>query len=103
MKQIVQELRSTLGKMDLALGSIPESIVWIDQEGRLLWCNRSFTQLCGSRLAALRGRQLLSLLPLELNGERLSTEDHPVTRILAGEGREAREYRYWTQEDSLTL
>jgi two-component system sensor histidine kinase/response regulator len=41
---IIKELRATLGKMELALGSIDEAIVWTEEDGSIQWCNTTFDQ-----------------------------------------------------------
>jgi len=77
------ELRSTLGKMEIALGSISDSIVWTDNAGRIQWCNTSFDNLIGSPHIAILGKHLAQLLPLSEHGIRLPDKGHPANRILS--------------------
>jgi PAS domain S-box-containing protein len=77
------ELRSTLGKMEIALGSISDSIVWTDHSGLIQWCNTSFDNLIGSPHIAILGKHLAQLLPLSEHGIRLPDRGHPANRILS--------------------
>ena len=36
---LINELRTTLGKMEMAFSTIAEAIVWTDAKGRIEWCN----------------------------------------------------------------
>ena len=40
----LQELRATLGKMEIALGAVDTPIVWTDEHGIIQWCNKSFNR-----------------------------------------------------------
>ena len=77
------ELRSTLGKMEVALGSIADAIVWTDHTGRIQWCNKPFDKLIGSPHIAILGKHIAELLPLMEHGIRLPDKGHPANQILS--------------------
>lgn len=83
MTQMTARLRSTLGKMELALGSLAEAIVWTDQEGRIQWCNSTFHRFARRPHLALLGRPLMSILPLNQGGEPVDAAHYPAHRVLA--------------------
>ncbi|MBL8212693.1 MAG: PAS domain-containing protein [Bryobacterales bacterium] len=91
-EHLISELRGTLGKMDLALGSITEAIAWTTARGTLEWCNAPFENLVGERRLTLIGRDVLELLPLEQDGTRVPRQTHPLTRGIRGELVEAEAY-----------
>ena len=76
--QLVAELRFTLGKMEVALASLAQSIVWTDGEGRLQWANASFCALLGKTKIEVLGQKIVTLLPLSQDGTILSSESHPL-------------------------
>ena len=78
----LKELRSTLGKIEVALGSISDAIVWTDQTGRVQWCNKSFDKLVGNPHILNLGKSLVELLPLNEHGTPLPDKGHPVNLIL---------------------
>jgi PAS domain S-box-containing protein len=79
----LSELRSTLGKMEIALGSISDAIVWTDNAGRIQWCNMSFDNLIGSSHITILGKHIAELLPLSEHGTRLPDIGHPANQILS--------------------
>ena len=80
----LRELRSTLGKLEVALGTISDAIVWTDQSGRIQWCNKPFDELVGSPHIVILGKYLAELLPFKEHGTRLPDKGHPVNLILHG-------------------
>jgi PAS domain S-box-containing protein len=78
----LKELRATLGKIEVALGTISDAIVWTDQTGRIQWCNKPFDELIGSPHIANLGKYLVELLPLAEHGTVLPDMAHPVNLIL---------------------
>ena len=65
---VIDELRETIGKMELALCEIKDSIVWTDATGEVRWCNKSFDQLVGKDHLSILGSDLSNLLPLASAG-----------------------------------
>jgi PAS domain S-box-containing protein len=78
----LSELRSTLGKMEVALGSISDAIVWTDHSGRIQWCNKSFDELIEKPHILNLGKYLAKLLPLREHGTPLPDKVHPANLIL---------------------
>lgn len=75
-------LRATLGKMELALATLVDAIVWGDEKGRVQWCNTSFERLLGKTRLQILGVPLIDLLPLELGGKPLDPDTHPAALLL---------------------
>lgn len=78
----MKELRATLGKLEVALGSIADAIVWTDRSGEIQWCNSPFDRLVGLPHIKVLGSELVELLPLKEHGTALPEEAHPVSLIL---------------------
>lgn len=63
---LVQELRRTLARLELALAQISDGLAITDGAGLLLWCNLAFEQLLGRSRLFLLGQPLLELLQAQL-------------------------------------
>jgi len=68
---LIQQLRRTLGRMEAAMGAIHDALAISDEQGRLLWCNDPFLQLCARPRLQCLGRSILWLLPSSVSGEPL--------------------------------
>ena len=60
--QTIDELRGTMGKMELALTEVADAIVWTNQEGRICWCNESFDKLTERDHLSILGEEFLKLI-----------------------------------------
>jgi len=74
----INQLRATLSKMEIALSTVEECIVWTNSQGQIKWCNASFERLLDQPRLFLLGTPLLNKLPLLLNGKGIHEKDHPV-------------------------
>jgi len=66
---LVQELRRTLARLELALGQIGDGLVITDGQGRVHWCNGSFEALLHQPRLLMLGRPLDVLLQANLDQE----------------------------------
>jgi len=62
--RLVSELRAALARMETALDSIPEGLVWTDAQGRVEWCNVGFERLVGRARIECLGKPWSSVCPL---------------------------------------
>ncbi len=62
---LVEQLRVTLSKMEVALGAVADAIVWTDETARVQWCNKSFTTLVKRSRLEVLGKDLSQLIYLE--------------------------------------
>ncbi|MEA5532946.1 PAS domain S-box protein [Crocosphaera sp. XPORK-15E] len=99
---VISELRATLGKMELALGSINEAIVWTGEDTGIQWCNTTFDRLVNQAHIAILGNPLPNLLPLVNQGQELAQSEHPVFKVLKQEF-STTEYEFITPDKTLIL
>jgi|CXWL01.1.fsa_nt_gi signal transduction histidine kinase len=100
---MMHELRSTLGKMELALGAIDDAIVWTDQDGRVQWANAVFSRLLWRPYIEFVGKPLDELLTLEQDGKVLESARHPVKRLSHGAKKIMETYRFYSEGKDLML
>lgn len=80
--RLIDELRTTLGKLEVALGAIHTAIVLADGKSIIQWCNSPFDRLVDLPHIQVLGGSLVKLLPLSLDGKPLSLETHPAKASL---------------------
>lgn len=71
--ELISQLRGTLGKLELVLGTVSEAIVWTDDAGSIQWCNAAFDRLAGRPHLEILGGQFNEILPLERAGRRVAS------------------------------
>lgn len=74
----INQLRFTLGKMEVALDAVENAIVWTDERGHIQWCNVIFEHLAACRRLMILGKPLLDILPLKRENNHLERELHPA-------------------------
>ncbi len=93
LEEVVQELRKTLGKFELALGTVKEAIVWTNIQGRVQWCNASFDQLVERDHLEVLGSSLKDVLPLEHRGPPMAPQEpYPLDKLVRSGKLEEEEY-----------
>ncbi|MFZ4558278.1 MAG: ATP-binding protein, partial [Pseudanabaena sp.] len=99
----LQELRSILGKMEIALGAVDSAIVWTNAEGRIQWCNKSFDRLVGKLHIMILGKELPPLLPLHYDGILVPAEKYPVALAMEKKGKISESYECYLREQGSIL
>jgi PAS domain S-box-containing protein len=83
----LDRLRTTLGKMEIALGTVNEAIAWTDSQGKVKWCNLTFDRLVKTPHILIVGKYLSELLPLKQSGESVPLVEHPVNLALKNQSK----------------
>jgi PAS domain S-box-containing protein len=78
----ITKLQATLGKMEIALSSISDAIVWTDHRGHIEWCNSTFNNLLNQSRIDILGKPVVDIFPLIEHGTLLPKKAHPVSIIL---------------------
>ena len=99
----IESLRSTLGKMEAALGAISEAIVWTDATGQIQWCNAAFDRLIGKPHIAILGGSIVDLIPLKEHGIPLPEKAHPVSLTLKNKIDKSGYYEFVRGERAIPL
>lgn len=99
---LVNELRATLGKMEVALGAIADAIVWTGSDGKIQWCNAAFDKLVNQPHILVLNVRLSDLLPLTQAGEYIESEFYPNVKILEGDYQPT-EYEFQQDNDLLIV
>jgi PAS domain S-box-containing protein len=99
-ERLILRLQETLGKMELALGSIQEAIVWTDRDGLIQWCNRGFDLLVEKPHILNLGKNINDLLAIELDGTSVPAKKHPI-QILQTKGTLEKSIYQLSREDGL--
>ena len=64
-QELIERMKATLGKLEVALGATHDSIAWTDGQGRIEWCNAPFDRLVGKQHMAVIGQDIQKVLPLD--------------------------------------
>lgn len=75
----MDSLRQTMGKLEIALGSVQESIVWINPTGSITWCNSRFEQLIGKPRIEFLGTNIVTVFALNQLGIPVQKSNYPTT------------------------
>jgi two-component system, NtrC family, sensor kinase len=95
----LKQLRSTLSKMEIALSTVEECIVWTDHQGRIKWCNGALERLLGQSRLFLLSASLQDKLPLAIDGSAITHGLHPVTLALEQHQTGKQSYEFQTGDD----
>jgi PAS domain S-box-containing protein len=90
----LDRLRTTLGTMEIALGTINEAIVWTDSQGKVQWCNTTFDRLVAIPHNLIIGKQLSELLSVRRSGQDISIAEHPVNLALKSQSKGQADYEF---------
>jgi len=99
----INQLRSTLGKMEIALGTVEEAIVWTDEQGKIQWCNRAFDELVNKAHIFVLGKQIIELLPLRQFDDNSSPAVHPYSLTLSTNAKSKGYYLFSQSSQELIL
>jgi PAS domain S-box-containing protein len=100
MEHLLKELRSTLAKMELALGTVDEGIVWTNQQGLILWCNAVFDRLVMRPHIFVLAHPITEILPLLMEDDQSPCQHHPFQRAISSRVK-GRQHYYFLQGEQL--
>lgn len=83
----LDEVRTTMGKMEIALGEVEDAIVWTDPHGIVNWCNAAFDRLTRRPHMDIIGARITEILPLKSEGRPVGPHAHPLARALGNDCR----------------
>ncbi|MCP4341265.1 MAG: SpoIIE family protein phosphatase [Desulfobulbaceae bacterium] len=85
LSPVIDELRETIGKMEVALSEIEDAIIWTDATGEVRWCNKAFDNLVGRSHLSILGSDLSELLPLKSPRNSVDSTEEPIQELLASD------------------
>ena len=85
ISEALDEIRTTMGKMEIALNEVEDAIVWTDQQSIVNWCNGAFDRLADLPHMDIIGSCLADILPLKRAGRRVGPAQYPVARALGND------------------
>lgn len=100
---LIDQLRGTLGRMEVALSTIIDAITWTDEQGKVKWSNATFDNLVGQHRFQVLGANLCDLLPLTQQGQVVPIDAHPVTLALENQSNDTGIYEFQGVDKSLFL
>lgn len=100
---LIGQLRTTLGKMEVALGVIGEAIAWTDSEGKIQWSNATFDRLVKRQRFQVLAANIVDLLPLEQQGQIVNRAAHPLSGVLNEQKEGSGIYEYKQGDRQLLL
>lgn len=102
-ENLLRELRATMGKLEIALSVIPDSILWTDESGIVQWCNASFDQLIKRPHLEILGAQFDDVLPLAQNNDSLTPKINPILQTVQSSQNHVTHWKYRKSGQFLTL
>ncbi|MBI2070140.1 MAG: PAS domain-containing protein [Elusimicrobia bacterium] len=76
--QLIEELRRSLGKLEMALNAIAQAMLYTNAKGEIQWCNAAFERMAQRRRLELLGTPLKKVMRLETSGKPLPWSKHPA-------------------------
>lgn len=64
-----------------AVGLVRDALAWIDDAGRIVWCNPAFETMVGADPPSVFGAPLSEMLHLLRDGQPVSGDEHPARRV----------------------
>ena len=100
---MLDELRSTLGKLEIALSSVIDALVWVSPKGEIQWSNKTFDSLVGKMHLEVLGAKLVEILPLKQNREFLIPANHPSNLVFKSSNTTSGIYEFLINDKTLIL
>jgi len=100
---LVDQLRATLGKMEVVLGVIADAIVWTGSDGKIQWCNSAFSKLVNQPHILTLNAKLSEVLFLRVAGEAVAPELYPNMRVLEEESEITQEYECYDDKHRVLI
>ncbi|MFB2835300.1 PAS domain S-box protein [Floridanema evergladense] len=97
----VNQLQATISKMEVALNTIANAVVFLGENHQIEWYNSAFTNLIGAT-SSIIGNNFCELFPLKQAGKALTFDAYPDLKIINREY-ETTEYEFVKGDRKLNL